>query len=152
MATKIGRPLVGSEPMKARQIRMTDAEWEKCKRLGGGDWVREQLARLTGARVEFEVAKREEQQRRRRPVYVYTHAHDGKVFYVGRGNYGRASNWINRNAAHLAVVEKIGRKNVKVEITECKDELEAARLEYRLIKKHAGPGLCNRVHNYTRGA
>lgn len=26
--------------MKARAIRMTDEDWEKCKRLGGSEWVR----------------------------------------------------------------------------------------------------------------
>ena len=28
------------EVMKSRPIRMTDDEWEKCKRLGGAAWVR----------------------------------------------------------------------------------------------------------------
>ena len=28
------------EVMKARPIRMTDAEWAKCKALGGAAWVR----------------------------------------------------------------------------------------------------------------
>lgn len=31
------------ELMKSRPIRMTDAEWEKCKRLGGAAWVRERI-------------------------------------------------------------------------------------------------------------
>ena len=31
------------EKMKPRQIRMTDAEWAKCLRLGGAMWVRAQL-------------------------------------------------------------------------------------------------------------
>ena len=29
--------------MKSRPIRMTDAEWDKCKRLGGAAWVRERI-------------------------------------------------------------------------------------------------------------
>lgn len=33
------------ERMKNRLIRMTDAEWEKCKRLGGAAWVRERIAK-----------------------------------------------------------------------------------------------------------
>ena len=31
------------EVMKPRQLRMLDAEWEKCKRLGGAAWVRAQI-------------------------------------------------------------------------------------------------------------
>lgn len=31
------------ELMKNRILRMTDAEWEKCKQLGGAAWVREQI-------------------------------------------------------------------------------------------------------------
>lgn len=35
------KPIAKSgEIMKARPIRMTDDEWEKCKRLGGASWVR----------------------------------------------------------------------------------------------------------------
>jgi hypothetical protein len=33
------------ELMKPRQMRMTDAEWEKCKRLGGAAWVRKQIGK-----------------------------------------------------------------------------------------------------------
>lgn len=28
------------ELMKARQVRMTDEEWAKCRRLGGAAWIR----------------------------------------------------------------------------------------------------------------
>ena len=31
------------ELMKARQVRMTDEEWKKCKRLGGAAWVRAKI-------------------------------------------------------------------------------------------------------------
>ena len=31
------------EARKTRPIRMTDAEWEKCKRIGGSKWVRGQV-------------------------------------------------------------------------------------------------------------
>ena len=31
------------ELMKARPIRMTDEEWEKCKRLCGASWVRSRI-------------------------------------------------------------------------------------------------------------
>ncbi|MBK8746116.1 hypothetical protein [Propionivibrio sp.] len=31
------------ELMKARQVRMTDEEWGKCKRLGGAAWVRAKI-------------------------------------------------------------------------------------------------------------
>lgn len=36
------------ETMRNRPVRMTDAEWEKCKALGGAAWIRERikLARL----------------------------------------------------------------------------------------------------------
>jgi len=38
------KPLAKSgELMKARQVRMTDEEWEKCKRLGGAAWVRAKI-------------------------------------------------------------------------------------------------------------
>jgi len=38
------KPLAKSgELMKARPIRMTDGEWEKCKRLGGAAWVRSRI-------------------------------------------------------------------------------------------------------------
>lgn len=33
------------ELMKTRPLRMTDAEWQKCKRLGGAAWVRQQIHR-----------------------------------------------------------------------------------------------------------
>jgi hypothetical protein len=33
------------ELMKSRPVRMTDAEWEKCKRLGGAAWLREKIAK-----------------------------------------------------------------------------------------------------------
>lgn len=29
--------------MKVRHIRMSEAEWQKCKRLGGSAWVRRQI-------------------------------------------------------------------------------------------------------------
>jgi hypothetical protein len=37
------------EIMRNRPVRMTDAEWEKCKRLGGAAWVRARirLAKIT---------------------------------------------------------------------------------------------------------
>lgn len=31
--------------MLSRPIRMTDSEWEKCKRLGGAAWVRDKIKR-----------------------------------------------------------------------------------------------------------
>lgn len=44
------KPLATSgELMKSRPLRMTDAEWEKCKALGGAAWVREKIKR---AKVE----------------------------------------------------------------------------------------------------
>ena len=33
------------ELMKSRPVRMTDAEWEKCKALGGAAWIRERIAK-----------------------------------------------------------------------------------------------------------
>lgn len=29
--------------MKTRPLRMTDAEWDKCKLLGGAEWVRDRI-------------------------------------------------------------------------------------------------------------
>ena len=31
------------ELMRARPVRMTDEEWEKCKRIGGAAWVRAKI-------------------------------------------------------------------------------------------------------------
>ena len=31
------------EQMKARPVRMTDAQWQKCKALGGAAWVRRMI-------------------------------------------------------------------------------------------------------------
>ncbi|MBC7603278.1 MAG: hypothetical protein H7255_11555 [Ramlibacter sp.] len=36
------------EPMKSRPIRMTDAEWIKCKALGGAAWVRDKINKARG--------------------------------------------------------------------------------------------------------
>lgn len=33
------------ELMKNRILRMTDAEWAKCRQLGGAAWVREQISK-----------------------------------------------------------------------------------------------------------
>lgn len=45
------KPLAPSgELMKSRPLRMTDAEWEKCKRLGGAAWVRERIAKAKEAK------------------------------------------------------------------------------------------------------
>lgn len=42
------KPLSESgELMKSRPIRMTDAEWAKCKALGGAAWVRDKIKRAT---------------------------------------------------------------------------------------------------------
>lgn len=38
-----GRPAVGSEVMKSRTIRTTNAEWDKCLRLGGAAWLRQRI-------------------------------------------------------------------------------------------------------------
>jgi len=35
------------ELMKSRPIRMTDAEWAKCKTLGGAAWVRDKIKRAS---------------------------------------------------------------------------------------------------------
>ena len=46
------RPGSGRKPnsgtghtMEIRSVRMTDEEWEKCKQLGGGEWIRERIKR-----------------------------------------------------------------------------------------------------------
>lgn len=45
-ASHAGRkPIAGTgECMKGRAVRMTDAEWEQCQRLGGAAWIRARLA------------------------------------------------------------------------------------------------------------
>jgi hypothetical protein len=35
------------ELMKSRPVRMTDAEWAKCKALGGAAWLRDKIKRAT---------------------------------------------------------------------------------------------------------
>jgi hypothetical protein len=40
---RVGRPPV-DEPRKARGVRMTDLEWATFLALGGGEWLRGQLA------------------------------------------------------------------------------------------------------------
>jgi hypothetical protein len=37
------KPINGSEKMKSRTLRTTDAEWEKCLALGGATWVRDRI-------------------------------------------------------------------------------------------------------------
>lgn len=38
-----GRKPSQGESMKSRTFRMTDAQHEKCERLGGADWVRRKI-------------------------------------------------------------------------------------------------------------
>lgn len=33
----------GGELMRSRPVRMTDAQWEKCKRLGGASFLRNKI-------------------------------------------------------------------------------------------------------------
>ena len=40
------KPLVGESKTKYVAIRLTDAEAEKLKKLGGSKWIREQLSRV----------------------------------------------------------------------------------------------------------
>lgn len=44
-ATGKGRKTISldGEQMKNRVVRMTDAEWAKCKRLGGAQWLRKKV-------------------------------------------------------------------------------------------------------------
>jgi hypothetical protein len=42
-AAKRGPKPLHGENMQARQIRMLDAQWRKCMRLGGAAWVRAQI-------------------------------------------------------------------------------------------------------------
>lgn len=38
------KPILPSgEIMKTRPVRMSDDQWDKCKRLGGGAWLREKI-------------------------------------------------------------------------------------------------------------
>lgn len=46
---KRGPKPINGEVMKPRQYRMTDAEAEKCKRLGGAKWVRAQILKAKEA-------------------------------------------------------------------------------------------------------
>jgi hypothetical protein len=38
------------EAMRNRVLRMSDAEWAKCLRLGGASWVREKIAKAREAK------------------------------------------------------------------------------------------------------
>lgn len=38
------------ERMKTRPIRMTDAQWDKCKRLGGAAFLREKIEKAKVAK------------------------------------------------------------------------------------------------------
>ena len=38
-----GRPMLGVEVMKSRTVRMSDAQWDKCNRLGGGEFLRKKV-------------------------------------------------------------------------------------------------------------
>ncbi|MGY6161867.1 hypothetical protein [Paraburkholderia strydomiana] len=42
---KMGRPTINpdGEAMVPRQVRMDDARWEKCRRLGGAGWIRDRI-------------------------------------------------------------------------------------------------------------
>ena len=40
------KPLVGESKTKYVSIRLTDAEAEKLKKLGGSKWIRDQLSRV----------------------------------------------------------------------------------------------------------
>jgi hypothetical protein len=95
--------------MKTRPVRMTDAEWAKCKELGGSAWIRTAIKR---AKV---IANTVEEPAPSEVVYTHSTA-EGGVFYVGRGRPSRATNFQNRSAAHKAIVAAVGRSNVVVEI------------------------------------
>lgn len=40
------------EQLKARQLRMTDDQWKKCKDLGGAAWVRRMIDQAVTPNVE----------------------------------------------------------------------------------------------------
>ncbi|MEX3982816.1 hypothetical protein AB4Y45_27970 [Paraburkholderia sp. EG287A] len=42
---KMGRPTISpdGEAMTPRQVRMDDARWQKCRRLGGAAWIRDRI-------------------------------------------------------------------------------------------------------------
>jgi hypothetical protein len=42
---KMGRPTIDpdGEVMTPRQVRMDDARWAKCRRLGGAKWIRARI-------------------------------------------------------------------------------------------------------------
>ena len=45
------------EPLKGRQIRMSDSEWEKFQEMGGAAWLRKAMG--TRPRNYYEVFQRE---------------------------------------------------------------------------------------------
>lgn len=137
-----------SEAMKARPIRMTDAEWEKCKALGGADWVRRAIARANvgkeSARVAAKEAKLEEDKRR----YLYTHAMpDGRVFYVGLGTKSRSRFFFSRSPDHTRMLKEAGKDRIVVTLIELTPGVSPYWQERQLIDRLRAEGhpLCNRA-------
>lgn len=40
---KLGRPPLGEQKQKTRSLRMDDPRWEKFKRIGATDWLRQKI-------------------------------------------------------------------------------------------------------------
>ncbi len=77
--------------------------------------------------------------------YIYYRKDGITPFYVGKGTKSRIINFANHSCWVKNILDKDGRKNIKIEIIECKDEQDAFKLENRwiCIFKADGYSLCN---------
>lgn len=133
--------------MRARPIRMSDDEWEKCKALGGAEWVRSMIARGDPQKEAAKMARREARLTAEKRRYLYTHAKpDGTVFYVGLGTRTRSRFFYSRSPEHMRLLRDLGRE-VVVTLIELQPDIGPYWQEQQLIEKLRSEGhpLCNRV-------
>jgi hypothetical protein len=77
-----------------------------------------------------------------RGYYVYLHRaiESGEVFYVGKGSGNRAWQRTNRNSEWNEKVSALGDRWEVVIVKDDLSEIEAFKLEARVVEEHGGPG------------